>query len=178
MSDKYKYNWTDWQIQLNWQIQIPKWMKIRVSWVGQSTREWGNSSRQSKQISEEKQLEIWRRFPSFLHSPYWHLVQTFSKQPSLSLSWLPRKRRMRQQQQQRPEQTNLERETTRDSEEFSILSLLTNTSNSGRVLFAGFNVRFNAREHYRNWSINRLPLTGALWIANSCRFHVESLDWD
>ena len=37
-----------------------------------------------------------------------------------------------------------------------------------RALFARFNVRFKRGEHYRNWSINPLPLTGVLWIANSC----------
>ena len=44
-----------------------------------------------------------------------------------------------------------------------------------RALFARFNVSFKRGEHYRNWSINPLPLTSALWIANSCRFHVEVL---
>ena len=44
-----------------------------------------------------------------------------------------------------------------------------------RALFARFNVSFKRGEHYRNWSINPLPLTGVLWIANSCRFHVEVL---
>ena len=44
-----------------------------------------------------------------------------------------------------------------------------------RALFARFNVSFKRGEHYRNWSINPLPLTGVLWIANSCWFHVEVL---
>ena len=103
---------------------------------------------------------------------------TFSKQLSLTVA-----KKEKNEATLEGEQTNLgvERETTRDGEVYRDIAAhvhsrcLPTLQIPERALFARFNVSFKRGEHYRNWSINPLPLTGVLWIANSCWFHVEVL---